>query len=775
MSDRVAAFLYRWRWPLSAMVVVGALAFAPSMMMLTRIDNDITAWFSRDDPIFQQYERFREEFGGTRTLIVAFESTAGGSIFTDERFRHLEKATADIERIETVQRAQSLANVNVIEGGAGGERGAEGEADETLLVRSLGDVFHEEGIAVVRRLAMDDEFIRGDLVSPDERVAAVVVSFDEDRIDEVRARVIDAIHQAALAGLPAGLTAHFNGSLEISETYNRVTLDNTAKFTPPILLLTLAAIYLMFRSWRRTLLAMAAVLISVVWTLGLYASMGFTYNVLSSMIPPLVVVLAVADDVHIMQHFEHERRHGDGERAFKMTVSHLLAPLFGASATTALGMLSLATSDVVAVRHFGVGAAIGIMVDFAISIVFMPTMLARVKPEHTRAAPHERLLIEPMRRISKFSTSRPRLVLAVAALVGGITIAGMSRLYVDTNHINFFSTDHPLSTSAAVIDNELSGIYSFNILLEGPAESLKTPDVLQRIERAAGELRALPYVKKVTSVTDYVKRINRELNGGRPEAAVLPADQPAISQELFVFGMSDRGRTELERMVASDYSRAQMSVKLASMSSDLVFAQIEKAEAIVGRAFAGSVVTPAVTGSGRLFSTLDHYLVRSQLSSFSTAFVTVFGVIFLVFRSVRHGVLAIIPNLFPVLAVLGIMGWFGISMNVATVMVSSVALGVVDDDTIHFINRFRRDRARGGSVDRSIEAATVVEGRAALTTAIINSAGYGVLLLSEYRPTAWFGGLLALTMVTAFLAEVFVLPAAIKVVPWFQGERGHRS
>jgi predicted RND superfamily exporter protein len=372
--------------------------------------------------------------------------------------------------------------------------------------------------------------------------------------------------------------------------------------------------------------------------------------------------------------------------------------------------------------------------------------------------------------VAKFSSAHPKSVVAVAALISVVTIAGTSRLYVDTNHINFFSKRHPLATSAKVIDEELSGIYSFNILLEGPEDSLKSPDAMRRMERVSAELRTLPYVKKVTSAADYVKRINRELNDGRAEAAVIPDDASAIAQELFVFGMSDRGRSELERVAASDYSRAQMSVKLASMSSDLVFEQIGRAERIVQREFADSPIRPTVTGSGRLFSTLDHYLVTSQVSSFGTAFLTVFGVIFLVFRSARFGVLAIVPNLFPVLAVLGIMGWIGISMNVATIMVSSVALGVVDDDTIHFINRFRKDRRRGATVDRAIEAATIFEGRAALTTALINSAGYAVLLLSEYKPTAWFGGLLALTMATAFLAEVFVLPATIKLVPWFQGE-----
>jgi predicted RND superfamily exporter protein len=192
---------------------------------------------------------------------------------------------------------------------------------------------------------------------------------------------------------------------------------------------------------------------------------------------------------------------------------------------------------------------------------------------------------------------------------------------------------------------------------------------------------------------------------------------------------------------------------------------VEQADAAAKQAFKGTTIAVTTTGSGRLFATLDHYLVTSQVSSFGTAFFTVFGVIFVVFRSARFGLLTIAPNVLPVLAVLGVMGFLDISLNVATVMVASVALGVVDDDTIHFINRYRREVATGATTDRAIELATVHEGRASLSTAMINSLGFGVLLLSEYKPTAWFGGLLGLTMAVAFLAEVFILPAMIKLLP----------
>ena len=252
----------------------------------------------------------------------------------------------------------------------------------------------------------------------------------------------------------------------------------------------------------------------------------------------------------------------------------------------------------------------------------------------------------------------------------------------------------------------------------------------------------------------------------------MPASSALIAQELFVFALSDEGRHELSQIVASDYSRGQMTVRMAAMSSDVLFQQVLRAQEMADRIFAGSGVTPTVTGSARLFAQLDHYLVSSQVTSFFTAFVTVFAVIFVVFRSFRFGALAIAPNVFPVIVVLGVMGWMGISMNVATVMLASIALGIVDDDTIHFISRYRREVAAGADTDAAIARATMHEGRASLTTAIVNSCAFAVLLFSEYRPSAWFGGLLALTMAVAFLAEVFILPATIKLLPaFFSAER----
>jgi predicted RND superfamily exporter protein len=778
VSAWLAEFIFRFRYPLSAVVLAGTLFFAPKVNF-TDIDNDITMWISTDDPIFQQYERFRKEFGGQRLLLIALQSDR---LFTADSLDFIRRITEDIQRVAPVERVHSLATANIVVSLPGGSKEqdppyADDDPGGIEVQPLLEDQLDVPGaVDRVRRRALDDPLLRGDLVSADGTVTIVVVSFDEDRIDDVRGRVIDDIHALVDPRLPPGMAAHYNGSLEISETYNRVTLQNTRNLTPPILLLTVGGIYFMFRSWRITLLLMVAVGVSAIWTMGLFVQMGFSYNVLSSMLLPLVVILAVADDVHIVQHFNHElRASGSKEHAFKSSVRNLFVPLLGASVTTALGLASLATSNVVAVKSFGAGAAVGVMVDFVMSLVFVPTLLMLLEPERG-VAPQERYLLGPMHRLAHFSMRNAKGIAigTIAILVGAS--AGVTRLRVDTNHINFFADDHPIHRSATVIDEKLSGIYSFNILLEGAPDSMKSPEALRRMEELRLRLQKLPYVRKVVSLADYVKRVNRELNGGDESQAVLPRSADAIAQELFVFGLSDEGRRELERIAASDYSRAQISVKLASMSSDLVFEQINRADVLAAEVFAGSGITPTVTGSGRIFASLDHYIVISQLSSFATAFVTVFAVIFVVFRSARFGVLAIVANALPVCAVLGLMGWLGISLNVATVMVASVALGVVDDDTIHFIGRFRRETAAGATAQAAIETATMHEGRASLTTAIINSLGYGILILSPYKPTAWFGGLLALTMAVAFLAEVLVVPAAITLLPgMFGGRRVQRA
>ena len=756
--------MYRWRLALSAILVGGAVALAP-FINVTEVDNGLRAWFARDDPAYQDYERFRAEFGGTQPLIVviAVADPAAGDLFTHERLEVVARISREIEKVPSVFRVQSLATTTIVRAiPAEDQSGGEASAPD-LEIQPLMTTVESRGPAAARDLALGDPLIAGELISKTATFTAVVVTFDEDALNRNRPAVLAQIHEVVNGALPPGLTAWFNGSIEISETYNHVTVANQRLFVPIVIAIIALAMYIVFRSAGRTLIVLFSILVSVVWTFGLYSLFGFGVNILTAMLAPLVIVLAISDDVHVIQQYDYHRRRAEAAEAFRSTLSYLLLPVVGASVTTAIGLLTLATSNIVAVREFGIGAALGVIVDMAVSIVLVPTLLARVRPDKRMPA-LELFLIDSLRKTAGFATSRPLVVVAAAAVIGLAAAFGIARLRVDTNHIGFFSPAHPLSQSARVIDRELAGVYTFHVFLEGASDSLSDPDVLQRIDRLSSALAGLPDVRKVVSLAAYVKRMHQTLHDGSPASAIVSADPSVIAQELFLFTMGDEGRRELERVATGDFSRGSVIVRLPSMSSDRVFERIRAADELTAQTFAGSAVTATVTGSGRLYSTLDHSLVQSQIASFSTAIVAVFIAFVVILRSIRLGVLALVPNLFPVAIVLGTMGWLDISLNVATVMVASVALGVVDDDTVHFMHRFRHQRQAGATIDEAVSLAAVIEGRAAATIAVVTSCGFAVLMLSEYKPSAWFGGLLALTMIVALATEILVLPAVLKLL-----------
>jgi predicted RND superfamily exporter protein len=332
--------------------------------------------------------------------------------------------------------------------------------------------------------------------------------------------------------------------------------------------------------------------------------------------------------------------------------------------------------------------------------------------------------------------------------------------------MEFFPPGSELRTSAAVIDGKLSGIHNFEVVLQGAEGVFQDPAVLRKVDELATAVESMEHVARTVSFLDSLKKVHAELalDSGR-SGDTLPATREAVAQELLLFGMSEQGREDLRSFVSSDYRRMRIWVKMPSVSSEESTETILAVERLAGATFHGQSpeIEVVVTGAGKMFTALDLYLVRSQLSSFATAFVMVFAVIFMMFRSVRYGMVSIVPNLTPVILVLGLMGWLSISLNVATVMVASIALGVIDDDTVHFLMSYRRERRRGVDPEGAIGHAMLEAGGAAFVSAAINCLAFGVAMFSVYKPTAYWGGLLALIMLLAFLSEILLLPACLRL------------
>ncbi len=744
-----ADLLFRLRIPFAALILIVTVLLALPIRNLS-LDNTLGAWFSGDNRHLLTYREFQDEFSGNRNLFIVVEAD---DVFTPGMLDYLRRKTEEIGRLALVDEVHSLASAIRVEGDSDGltvgpllEKGSDPQAEE------------------IRAYALGNDLLRGGLVSADGSAAALVVTFDEDRADEHRMELLTTIRAIMNEGLKGGARLHYTGSMETSKEYDRFTLQNQRDFMLPLILMISVSILLLFRSFFLLIIIGTVVAASLTWTAGIFTLMGYSVNVISGMLTPLVGFLSISDSIHILEYHDEVRRTTEDRRSlFTKTVSYITFPCLATTLTTSFGLLSLTTSQVPAVRTFGLGAAIGILSAFVISIGIVPFALSAL-PVRSRS-PRRSPWIGSLERLHRLNTRRPALIFTAMTMVTMLSTFFITRLEVETNQLEFFEEGSPFRQSSELVDEKLSGFYSVEIFLKGETGVLKEPRVLRRMESLSGRLSGLPHVKKVSSVVDRVKLINRELSGGGENAHRIPGRKDLVAQELFLFSMSREGREALSGMVSSDFSRGRISVRMESASSDELVKLCHEVEEAADRAFAGTGVTPLVTGVGQLFSELDRYLVRSQIRSFTMAFVTVIIFMFVSFRSWKYGVLSILPNLFPILLILGIMGASGITLNVATVMVSGVALGVAADDTIHFIWRLRKERSGNGtSIRQAVGGATVNAGRAIVSTSSINIAGFSVLVLADFIPTVYFGFLTALTLVLALIGDLVYLPALLLTV-----------
>jgi predicted RND superfamily exporter protein len=717
--EQLATLLYRFRFFLLGLIIAITALFGSLISM--EMDNSLKAWFSADDPDYTVYEDYRDTFEGGRFLIVALRSK---DIFSLDVLQYIKQKTEEFENLPRVTRVHSLANANKVIGTS------EGIEINPLLAELEGGNVQE-----IQAYALEDELFRDYLVSHDGGFTAMMLTFEE--MPSVASdRAVEQVKVLASRGKPKNVELFFSGDMRIYSEFNRFTKQNQ-KILPLLVIPLISLIILItFRSLYKVFIILAVIGASLCWALGFYSVLGYDFNVVTGMLIPLIVVLSIATSIHIMEYFGELRQSHKKKETFIHTLRYITIPCFITSITTACGLLSLSISQIDAVKHFGIGAAAGVMFAFLISIVIVPLLLTLLNSNKNIRNNHwfESLL----HMISHVNQTRYTYII-VLALFGFLFFGwGITKVKIETNQIEWFPKKEACYKSSMLVDKNLAGIGNMEIVLKGEKEMLKQPDILRKIDRLSLEIKKLPRVKKVISLADYVKDINQALQEDDPAHYTIPDSAALIAQELFLFSLSDDGRKELD------------SIVLQNMAND---------------AFSETGIRVTLTGTTFLYNLMNKYLLESQINGFSLAFLSVIGVLFIAFRSAKYGGLSIIANLLPIIFIIGIMGWFGITLNTGTVMVASVALGIAADDTIHFISRFRKElKPNSSPVHHALRKTTVSVGRAILFTSVINIAGFLILLVSGFQPTREFGMLIAMTLFFALLGDILVLPSVLMAV-----------
>jgi predicted RND superfamily exporter protein len=746
-------FLLTRRLPVAILVALLTVLAARAYSGFT-VENGLDAWFDAGDADYQRYTHMRDVFEVQESLFVVLQAA---DVFQPDVLRRIDRLTRAVEARPEIRRVTSLTSIEDITGTPDGVRVAP-------LVDM--DALTEVDVAALRARVLADPFFPGVIVSRDGRLT-IVASEMRKSTAETNVAVVEALH-AAMADVAApGITMHLAGWPAVNVLMDRLTQEDVARGLPVMLALYFVGLAFAFRSIRAVLIVVVGVVLVVFWTMGAFAGTGLEGTFLTvSALPAILLTLTLATGVHVIARFQEAHAEiPDVRAAVARALQAVAVPVLVSSATTAIGFGSLVVSPLPPVRHLAMFAALGMVLVCAVSLSVLPLGLVSAPPRsggHTAA-----FLDRPLAWIATLAIGRPRAILGGSLVLAAVALAGLPHLRPQGNGLAYLPPDAEAVVAMRSLEADFGGASDVEVVVTGPAKSLLDPAATHLVGAVQEVVASFPETGATLSYTDLLRRMHRALHDGDPAAYRLPETRDAIAQELFLYETS--GGDELGTWVdPAGYATARVSAYATS------FQEIEETRAFyesLDRRLAALArpATPAlhltVTGDGPLWYRVNSSLLTTMAKSFALTVVGVTLMMVLALRSVRLGLLAMVPNLLPVLVAVGTMGWAGVRLDFATVMVAGIALGIAVDDTVHYLHRYRLELAATGDPRTAVERALASVGRAMITTSVVLFAGFSLMALSAFPPHRTFGLVLAGTMVVALLCDLLLLPALLLAGP----------
>ncbi len=716
------------------------------------IETSAESFIIENDPDRVFYQEFKDQFGNDQFLVVGYESN---EIFRRSFLEKISRLTGDLENIQGVKEVVSLTSVEDILG-----------TETDFIVQPLvpsGTEGNVDGHRLLDRIARNP-LIRGNIVTDDGTAALFLIrtSVREGDID-FDAHLVDAVRATLNRSpdIPDNVEFHIAGWLMTDTSLASYMNRDMALFMPLTYLMIAVLLWIFLRNVPAMVLSLVNISVCLVWTMAFLFFTGGAMSPLTSILPPLIMALAVSDSIHILQKFL-QTSVKNIEVRIEEVMQHLAVPCFLTSLTTAIGFSSLGFSDIPPIRHFGLAAAGGMLAEFYLSVTLIPLGLwlwGSKRPIAVQSTGVSNGIQRTSAWTGRTVTTWHRPIL-VASLVTIVLCAyGATQIMVETNLLEYFEKDSPIRRDNDFIDRRLGGVNTLEISLRSSQpEYFLDPVHTKKIKGISDYLQNLATVSKTTSLIDFLEQMNQAFHADQQEYHVLPASRELTAQYLLLYDGD-----ELSNFVNQDYSWVRISARVTEHNSKKLEQIISDINRFLARTIDDPSLTVHITGKTFLANKLVKSIVESQVKSLSAAFIIIFLVLFLVFRSVRLGFISILPNAVPIIINFGIMGFFDIPLNTATAIISAVALGIAVDDTIHFLIEYQLQRAGGKQRSEAILASIREKFSPMLSTSLILVFAFGILVFSSFVPTVQFGLLCALIMLTALIGDVAVLPAVLMI------------
>ncbi|MBM4883313.1 MMPL family transporter [Vibrio parahaemolyticus] len=715
---------------------------------------DYDIFFDGTNKQLLAFDEIQTTFAKTDNLAIVI-APEDGDIFTPQTLSLIQKITVDAWQVPYSSRVDSIANYQHTEA-----------FDDDLLVEDLLYSEYEltpERISKVKSIALSEPVLKSALVSEkgDVTVVNITVQLPEmDKTAEVEEVVssINAMIDRYQRAYP-DVTFHKAGIIAMNHAFMTAAQDDSSTLVPTMLVVILVFLTIMLRSILSVIATLIVIIGSVMATMGISGWAGMFLSTATVNVPTLIMTLAVADCVHVIATMRQSMKNGFTKvQSIERSIALNFVPILITSVTTAIGFLMMNMSDSPVLRDFGNLSALGVMVACFLSVTLLPALLKllpiHVKMETSQDQKHV------MDRLGDFVVSQRRALLPLSVVVIVVCASLIPLNKVNDESVEYFGQRNEFRQAADFMEERISGMTNISIAIKtNESQGIAAPDFLNTIGEFSSWLRDQPETDHVATLADVYKRLNKNMHGDDEAYYSLPQERELAAQYLLLYEMSLPYGLDLNNQINVDKSSIKMVLTVANLGSvELVDLENRIYQWFTEHAPQYQVVA---SSPSLMFAHIGETNMASMLSTLPITLVLISALLIFALRSVRLGLISLMPNIAP--AVIGFGLWALISgeINLGLSVVVTLTLGIVVDDAVHFLSKYQRALREGQTAEQAVRYAFHTVGRALWITTVVLVAGFSVLAMSSFRLNADMGQLSAIVIFIALVVDFLFLPTLL--------------
>jgi len=755
MLHSIAKFLVNHRTALFYGCVGFTILMAIGLKNL-HIETDYKKFFAEDDPELVAYDAIQATYTDPDNVILVV-TAKDGNVFSKEYLTSIYKLTEQAWQTPYSLRVDSLTNFQF----------SSSQDDEISVEDFILDptVLNDQMLAEKRQQALSEPLLVNLLLSKDASVSAVNISLALPEENNNQA-VIDIVEFArglkdkAIADNP-NLEIYVHGTVAMNHAFLESSIKDITSFIPAMFVAIVVLLTVLLRSWWATFMTLTVVNMSTLIAIGAASWMHIDLNNLNSAAPTIIMTLAICDCVHLFANFFNAMLEGkDKEKALIETLEINLQPVFLTSLTTVIGFLCINFSDSPPLAELGTITAVGVVAAFMVTLLCLPYLIMKIPMK----IPEKRVgIMNNFTPLYRLVTKNTQAVFWGSVLVAGTCIFFIQKNDLNDNFIKYFGHGTEIRQASEHIQERLTGVDSIAFSLSShEVDGIHSPDFLRKVDAFVDWCRQQRIVVHVDSYIDVIKRLNQNMHNNDPQWFRIPESRELASQYLLLYETSLPFGLDTNRQVSFDKQSLLVSLRLKVHDvGDMIEFQSQASAWLEKNA-------PEMATNGSSVSLMFAHLGKNNIESMMKGnfigILVIVVVMIIALRSIKYGLLSLLPNLVPAGVTLGLWGLFVGEVNMAVSVVFSISLGIVVDDTVHFFSKYlRARRVYGKTPDQAIEYAYSTVGTAMIVTTVVLSIGFFILTLSSFNVSAIMGLLVGVTIIVALIYDLLFLPALLLI------------